>query len=131
MVSRGLHGLVAAVLLLQAGCAGFRTCNDSWLGPDKAKHFAAGFVIGAGGALAARDLEPEEAAAFGWTAAMAAGFGKEAYDLRVKKPAGAGGTSSGMFWGLRSVPAPSGRWSSADARFGLETVSPPRYKVPS
>ena len=84
MVSRGLHGLVAAVLLLQAGCAGFRTCGDSWLGPDKAKHFAAGFVLGAGGALAARDLGPEEAAAFGWTAAMAAGFGKEAYDLRIK-----------------------------------------------
>ena len=84
MFSRGLHGLVAAVLLLQAGCAGFRTCNDAWLGPDKAKHFAAGFVLGAGGALAARDLEPEEAAAVGWTAAMAAGFGKETYDLRVK-----------------------------------------------
>ena len=84
MVFRGLHGLVAAVLLLQAGCAGFRTCNDAWLGPDKAKHFAAGFVLGAGGALAARDLEPEEAAAVGWTAAMAAGFGKETYDLRVK-----------------------------------------------
>ena len=84
MFSRGLHGLVAAVLLLQAGCAGFRTCGDSGLGPDKAKHFAAGFVLGAGGALAARDLGPEEAAATGWTAAMAAGFGKEAYDLRVK-----------------------------------------------
>ena len=84
MFSRGLHGLVAAVLLLQAGCAGFRTCSDSWLGPDKAKHFAAGFVVGAGGALAARDLEPEEAAAIGWTAAMAAGLGKETYDLRVK-----------------------------------------------
>lgn len=84
MVSRSLHGLVAAVLLLQAGCAGFRTCGDSWLGPDKAKHFAAGFVLGAGGSLAARDLGPEEAAAFGWTTAMAAGFGKEAYDLRVK-----------------------------------------------
>ena len=74
MVSRSLHGLVAAVLLLQAGCAGFRTCGDSWLGPDKAKHFAAGFVLGAGGALAARDLGPEEAAGIGWTAAMAAGL---------------------------------------------------------
>ena len=84
MFSRGLHGLVAAVLLLQAGCAGFRTCGDSWLGPDKAKHFAAGFVLGAGGALAARDLGPEEAAGIGWTTAMAAGFGKAAYDLRVK-----------------------------------------------
>ena len=93
MVSRGLHGLVAAVLLLQAGCAGFRTCNDAWLGPDKAKHFAAGFVIGAGGALAARNLGTEEAAAIGCTTAMAAGFGKEAYDLRIK----------GTCWSWRDV----------------------------
>ena len=93
MFSRGLHGLVAAVLLLQAGCAGFRTCNDVWWGPDKAKHFAAGFALAAGGTLAARDLEPEEAAAIGWTAAMAAGLGKETYDLRVK----------GTCWSWRDV----------------------------
>ena len=85
MVSRGLHGLVAAVLLLQAGCAGFRTCNDAWWGPDKAKHFAAGFALAAGGtALAANELDPEAAAAGGGSAAMAAGLGKETYDLRVK-----------------------------------------------
>ena len=93
MVSRGLHGLVAAVLLLQAGCAGFRTCNDAWWGPDKAKHFAAGFALAAGGTLTARDLEPEEAAAIGWTAAMAAGLGKETYDLRIK----------GTCWSWRDV----------------------------
>ena len=85
MACRGLHGLIAAGLLAQAGCAGFRACGDAWWGPDKAKHFAAGFVLGAGGtALAAQELDPEEAAALGWLAAMAAGAGKEFYDLRVK-----------------------------------------------
>lgn len=107
MVSRSLHGLVAAVLLMQAGCAGFRTCGDSWLGPDKAKHFAAGFVLGAGGALAARDLEPEEAAAVGWSTAMAAGFGKETYDLRVK----------GTCWSWRDV-----FWDFLGASLGASAV---------
>lgn len=107
MVSRSLHGLVAAVLLLQAGCAGFRTCGDPWLGPDKAKHFAAGFVLGAGGSLAARDLGPEEAAATGWTTAMAAGFGKEAYDLRVK----------GTCWSWRDV-----FWDFLGASLGASAV---------
>lgn len=107
MVSRSLHGLVAAVLLLQAGCAGFRTCSDSWLGPDKAKHFAAGFVLGAGGALAARDLGSEEAAAVGWTTGIAAGVGKEAYDLRVK----------GTCWSWRDV-----FWDFLGASLGASAV---------
>ena len=85
MVFPGTRWGIAAVLLLQAGCVHFRTCDDAWWGPDKAKHFAAGFVLGAGGtALAARELDPEQAAALGWSAAMAAGAGKEFYDLRIQ-----------------------------------------------
>ena len=77
---------LAAVWALTTGCAGFRPCPDGWWGADKAQHFAAAALIGAGGtALAPSRLEAEEAAAVGWSAAMLAGAGKEGWDANVRK----------------------------------------------
>lgn len=77
--------ILVAGIALQAGCAGFRTCPDSWWGADKLGHFAAAAMIGAGGAaLASSRLDAEEAAAAGWSAALLAGVSKEGWDLNVK-----------------------------------------------
>ena len=77
---------LAGMLAVTTGCADFRTCRDAWWGADKARHFAAAAMIGAGGAaLASSRLKAEEAAATGWSAAMLAGTGKEGWDVNVKK----------------------------------------------
>jgi len=79
--------LFCLLLLIQTGCAGFRTCgpDDSWRGNDKFKHFAAASVIGAGAtAIASSEYDSGDAAVIGMSTAMAAGLGKEWYDLRVK-----------------------------------------------
>lgn len=78
--------LLAGALTLQAGCASFKTCPDSWWGPDKFQHFAFAAAIGAGSAAAASSrFEPEEAAGIGLAVATLAGTGKEWRDLNVKK----------------------------------------------
>ncbi len=87
-VYRGKYGftLLAALLFVNTGCASFRRCgrDDSWLGQDKARHFAATALIGGGVTLLADD-ETDSAAAIGWSTAVATGVAKEVYDLRVKK----------------------------------------------
>ena len=85
---RGKYGcaLLVAVLVVNTGCASFRRCgpDDSWLGPDKASHFAATALIG-GGVTLLLDNETESAASIGWSAAVTTGIAKEVYDLRVKQ----------------------------------------------
>lgn len=76
---------LAAALASSCGCAGFRTCTDPWWGRDKAQHLALSMVIGAGSAaLAAGQLDSGEAFVTGWSAAAAAGAGKEWHDLTRK-----------------------------------------------
>jgi uncharacterized protein YfiM (DUF2279 family) len=75
-------------LLVVSGCTGFRACdqNESWTGSDKAKHFTAAAIIGGGvTAIATQETDSTEAATIGMATAMAAGLGKEWYDLEVKK----------------------------------------------
>jgi len=88
IVYRGKYGfaLMAVVLIFNTGCASFRGCgpDDAWLGPDKVKHFTATALIGGGVTLLADD-ETDSPEALGWSAAVAAGYAKEIYDLRVKK----------------------------------------------
>ena len=80
--------LAAAALLCAAfgsatGCA-TAVCKDTWLGPDKAQHFAAGFAVAAASStLAGHDgWTPQSSAALGLGAAAAAGAAKETYDLK-------------------------------------------------
>ena len=76
---------VATVLL--TGCAGQMGCyNDSWIGPDKALHFAASSFIGAGVTVAARNngISLNDAPVFGMSAVVLVGAGKETYDAGVK-----------------------------------------------
>ncbi len=86
---RGKYPAALALLcLFNLGCAGFRSCGpgDAWFGPDKAKHLVASAAIGgAVAATAAPDHGRDAATAIGFGTAMAAGLGKEAYDLHVKK----------------------------------------------
>lgn len=88
IVYRGKYGfaLLATLLIINTGCASFRSCgrDDLWLGQDKARHFTAAAVIGGGVTLLADD-ETDSAAAIGWSTAVATGVAKEVYDLRVKK----------------------------------------------
>jgi len=78
--------LLAAVLCSTAGC-GAAVCRDAWLGPDKARHFAAGFAIGAVTSTLAghSGWSPAGGAALGLGVVAAAGAGKEAADLKVSK----------------------------------------------
>lgn len=75
------------LLLILPGCAGFRPCpeEDAWFGSDKLKHFAAAGAIAGGITCALEDEGREPATAAGLGAAMAAGLGKEWYDLDIKK----------------------------------------------
>lgn len=87
-IYRGKYGcaLLAALLLINGGCAGIRSCGaeDPWLGSDKARHFAAAALIGGGVTLLA-DNETDSSPAVGWSAAVATGATKEVYDLKVRK----------------------------------------------
>lgn len=79
---------LAALCLLNIGCAGFRSCgpDDTWFGPDKVQHLAATAVIGATATtIATPDQDRDAAAAIGFGTALAVGLGKEAYDLQVKR----------------------------------------------
>ena len=75
--------LLGAVLCSTAGC-GASACRDLWLGPDKTRHFAAGFAIGAATSTLAGHygLSPGSSAAFGLGAVATAGAAKETFDLR-------------------------------------------------
>ena len=83
-VKRIAAELVVGVVLM-SGCADFHACRDAWWGTDKAKHFAAAAMIGAGGAaLVSPHCDVEQACAVGFSAAMLAGTGKEWSDLNVR-----------------------------------------------
>jgi putative lipoprotein len=86
---RGKYVVVlAALCLLNIGCAGLRRCgpDDTWFGHDKAKHlFATAAISATATTIAAQDRDRDEAAAIGFGTAMAVGLGKEAYDLHVKE----------------------------------------------
>ncbi|HMP97045.1 MAG TPA: hypothetical protein PKA51_09005 [Kiritimatiellia bacterium] len=73
---------------MSVGCAGFRACgpeDDAW-GADKRKHFVASALIGAGAtAVAAQRNDTGDAAAMGFSVALAAGLAKEGYDLYGKQ----------------------------------------------
>jgi putative lipoprotein len=78
---------VLAVLILSlSGCAGAFRSDDPWIAKDKAYHFIAGGVIGAGTTLAARHIgmEGDAAPAIGISASIAIGGGKEWYDAHIK-----------------------------------------------
>ena len=76
--------LLAAVLCATAGC-GAAVCKDAWLGQDKARHFAAGFAIGAGTSTLAGHggWSPASSAALGIGSVAAAGAVKETADLKI------------------------------------------------
>jgi len=78
--------LLGAVLWSTAGC-GASVCNDTWLGPGRAEHFAASFAIGAGVSTLAGNSgwAPGSSAALGLGAVAVAGTGKETIDLKVSK----------------------------------------------
>ncbi|MHB8836424.1 MAG: hypothetical protein ACYC9Y_12055 [Candidatus Methylomirabilia bacterium] len=74
--------LLAALLCSTAGC-GAAVCRDVWFGPDKARHFAAGFAIGAAASTLAghQGWSPAGSAALGLGTVAAAGGVKETADL--------------------------------------------------
>lgn len=78
--------LLAAALCSTAGC-GAAVCKDAWLGPDKTRHFAAGFAIGAVSSTLAGHAgwPPAGSAALGLGAVAAVGAAKETADLKVSK----------------------------------------------
>lgn len=80
------NGCFLLLLSLAPGCASFRHPDDPWWGPDKAKHFTASFALAAGGTMALTPSAGEnEAAAMGFSAALAAGAGKEIHDRNIKR----------------------------------------------
>jgi len=74
--------LLGAVLCSTAGC-GASVCRDLWLGPDKTRHFAAGFAIGAASSTLAghQGWSTAGSAAVGLGTVAAAGAAKETADL--------------------------------------------------
>lgn len=79
--------LVVPALTLSAGCATFGRADDPWFGPDKAKHFVAGALMGAGGTAVAlhNDADDPEAVLVGVGFAITVGAGKEWVDRNVRK----------------------------------------------
>jgi putative lipoprotein len=76
----------ALLLLLNTGCASFRHADDSWWGPDKAKHFAGSFAVAAGTTMALTSSTGEdEAVAGGVGTTLGLGTGKELYDREIKR----------------------------------------------
>lgn len=91
---------VAAACLIGSAQARCIT-NDSWHGPDKTKHFAAGVAIGSGGVLLFN--KPRHAFAFGVLVSAA----KEAYD------AGGHGTCSAQDFAVTALGAAAGAYGTA------------------
>ena len=81
-----VFALLGAGLCPLAGC-GAAVCNDAWLGPDKGRHFAAGFAIGAGSSTLAGHAgwAPVATAAVGLGTVATAGAIKETVDSEVSK----------------------------------------------
>ena len=79
--------VLGAAALALAGCATTDPQVDPWFSRDKAYHFAAGAIAGAGVALAARhsDVGDGAAATLGVGAAATIGAGKEWYDRDIRK----------------------------------------------
>ena len=76
--------LLGAVLWSTAGCAA-PVCKDAWLGPGRAEHFAASFVVGAGVSTLAGHAgwAPGSSAALGLGAVAVGGAVKETVDVKV------------------------------------------------
>lgn len=81
------HAFLVLVLLLPAGCATLGRPDDPWFGRDKAKHFVAGVLMGAGGTAVALNNGADDSGAVlvGVGFAMAVGAGKEWVDRDVRK----------------------------------------------
>ena len=81
-----VFALVGGVLWSTAGC-GAAVCKDAWFGPDKARHFAASFAIGAAASTLAGHAgwSPAGSAALGLGAVATAGAVKETADLNISK----------------------------------------------
>ena len=75
--------LASISLLFLTGCATVNHPDDQWFARDKAYHFVAASVIGAGATLAVGD--GDAAPVIGVGVAMSFGAGKELYDRDVKK----------------------------------------------
>jgi uncharacterized protein YfiM (DUF2279 family) len=82
----GALALLCAALCATTGCAA-SVCKDPWLGPDAAKHFAAGLAIGAATTALARDdgADPAYDPTAGVVVVAVAGAAKETYDLKVRR----------------------------------------------
>ncbi len=74
------------IVLSFSGCSSFFRSDDPWFGKDKAYHFVAGGVIGAGTTLALRNngMRDDRAPIMGISASIAIGGGKEWYDANRK-----------------------------------------------
>ena len=85
-MKKGMLALLVAALCSTAGC-GASVCNDTWFGPGKSQHFAAGFVIGAVSSTLAGHTgwTPGSSVAVGLGAVVVAGAAKETIDLKVTK----------------------------------------------
>jgi putative lipoprotein len=79
--------VIAVMLFSASGCATFFRADDPWFGRDKAYHFAAGGVIGAGTTLAVKNsgVHRDTAPCIGIAASVAIGGGKEWYDANIKR----------------------------------------------
>ncbi len=75
--------LLAVMAMLLSGSTARAQAADPWLGRDKALHFGACLVISTGGFAGASFFTPKtwQRLAVGGGLAMAAGIGKELYDL--------------------------------------------------
>ena len=87
--------LCLAVMFLCSGCATLYWGDDSWTGKDKAYHFVAGGIIGAGTTLALKrnGIDATAAPIIGISTSFAIGGGKEWYDANVK----------GSFWSWKDM----------------------------
>lgn len=75
------------VALATCGCGTFRHADDTWWGPDKARHLTLSMALAAGTSYALADggTEGEAAAVAGLGVAALAGAAKEVHDQRIKR----------------------------------------------
>jgi putative lipoprotein len=97
--------LIIACLVI-TGCAGTTSKDDNWFSEDKAYHFAASALIGAGVSSAAKDSGSStcEAATAGISITLVVGAGKEYYD---KHKNNGNWSWKDMFWNLAGGTAGS------------------------
>ena len=101
--------MVLTGCLLTSGCASLTTGRDPWLGRDKGQHFAAAFLISAGGGSMLRQngMDASDAGFAGFGVALSMGLGKEWYDRSVRR----------SFWSWRDLV-----WDVAGAAAGAWLV---------